>query len=470
MKQLHNRAGRNLLFIFQVFILSTTLPFIGSVSGQIYSDEANISDTLRYPVFKGADPYFIFNKTEDFSGSVTGSLRAVPPGGTAGWDFEWRRWDTINNNFGLPFLTESGVPESETSNLQSGGYSCRISSSDIDTVLRAWVFINDPHVKVEKDAEGRIKWSKYTCDYIQLDGMLFPDTLRFWDLSTGEKLHLPNAMTFLWTSDNPDVNIPSPSYWLNPRLGTDLPSKDTWFILTAVDSFGVKRDDSVFYKTIHTKANFNLLFEDEENPGDWIENPERKGEAPLKVKFVNLSENGNEFRWVFTDSAQAGMINEQITHKLEDTVEYTYYIPRFYYPRLISYSAENCVDSFPDLIQGEARIIIEVEPSKLEVMNIFTPNGDGANDYFFVNAKSLRSFRISIYNRWGNLVYQHVQEEEKFDWKGWDGTMDGKGKSLLDPGVYYYVIEALGWDAEKYRGGIYRGYVYLLRDKDDTGL
>jgi gliding motility-associated-like protein len=470
MKQLHNCSGINPLIYFHIFILSTFLSFIGSVYGQIYSDDADISDTIRYPVFDGVDPCYIYNVPEDYSGTVTGSLRAVPPGGTPGWDFEWRQYDTILGDFGAPILIESGVPESEVMGLRSGGYSCRIRSSDLDTVLRAWIFINDPDVVVEKDSEGKIKWSRYTCDYIQLNGILLPDTMKYWDISTGEELTFPNGMTFTWTSDNPDVNIPSPSYWLNPRLGTDLPSKDTWFILTAVDSFGLRREDSVFYETIHTKANFSLLFEDEENPGDWIENSERKGEAPLKVRFVNLSENGHEFKWIFTDSAQVGMVNEEITHELEDTVEHTYYIPRFYYPRLISYSEENCVDSFPDIIQGDALIIIEVEPSKLEVMNVFTPNGDGANDYFFVHAKSLRKFRISIYNRWGNLVYQHVQEEEKFDWKGWDGTMDGKGKSPLDPGVYYYVIEALGWDAEKYRNGIYKGSFYLLRDKGDTGF
>jgi len=275
-------------------------------------------------------------------------------------------------------------------------------------------------------------------------------------------------MEFTWSSDNPDVTIPAPSYWLNPRLGVDLPSKNTWFILTAVDSFGLIRDDSVFYETVHTKAGFSLLFEDEENPGDWIENSERKGEAPLEVMFINISENGSEFHWIYTDTAATGMPEEEITYDIEDTVILTYYIPRFYYPRLISYSAAGCVDSFPDPIQEEEIIIIEVEPSKLEIMNVFTPNGDGVNDYFFVDAKSLRQFRISIYNRWGNLVYRHEQSEDRFDWQGWDGTMEGKGKSKLDPGVYYFVIEATGWDAENYRGGIYRGYVYLIRDKNDT--
>lgn len=467
MKQFHKCAESPCLIILSIFML-----FISSVSGQISSPESDFSDTLHYPVFTGTDLYYIFNTPEDFSGKIYGSLTAQPPGGTPGWDFEWSRYDTLTRVFGTPFFNETGVSVSVVNNLEPGGYSCRIRSSDLDTVFRAWLFVNNPKVEVEKNEEGKIKLFKYTCDYIQLDGMVEADTHKYYDISTGEELILDNGMGFNWTSDNPDVTIPAPSYWLSPRLGTDLPSKDSWFILTAVDSFGLSRDDSVFYETVHTKAGFTLLFEDTENPGEWIENSERKGEAPLEVRFINISENGSEFHWIYTDSATADMPDEEITTDIEDTMIFTYYIPRFYYPRLISYSSAGCVDSFPDPIQEEEIIIIEVEPSRLEVMNVFTPNGDGSNDYFFVYAKSLRQFKISIYNRWGNQVYQHVQSEDKFDWQGWDGTMDGKGKSKLEPGVYYYVIEALGWDAKKYRGEmngvLYRGFVYLIRDKNDS--
>jgi gliding motility-associated-like protein len=461
MKQFHKCSGRGVLSILSTFLL-----FIGSVSGQISSTEADFSDTLRYPVFTGADPYFIFNTVENFSGTVYGSLRAVPPGGTPGWDFEWSRYDTISHNFAPPFFSESGVAESLAGNLESGGYSCRISSSDIDTVLRAWIFINNPSVEVEKNAEGKIKRFKYTCDYIQLDGLITADTHIYYDLTTGEKLILPNGMRFIWSSDNQDIDLTGYTKYLSPRLSNNLPSKDTWFILTAVDSFGLSRDDSAYYETVHTKAGFTLLFEDEANPGEWIENSERKGEAPLKVMLVNVSENGIKFQWI--DSAKNGIITEEMTYDIGDTIIFTNYIPQSYYLSLLSYSEAGCVDLFPDPLQYEDSIVIEVEKSKLEVMNVFTPNGDTYNDYFFVNAKSLRQFRLSIYNRWGNLVYRYIQDEEKFDWLGWDGTMDGKGKSKLDPGVYYYVIEALGWDAEKYRDGIYKGYVYLLRDKSDS--
>lgn len=453
-----------------LIILSLFLPFIGSVSGQITSPEADFSDTLHYPVFTGSDLFFIFNTAEDFSGAVYGSLTAEPPGGTPGWDFEWSRYDTLVHNYTTPFLTETDVSVSVANNLEPGGYSCRIRSTDMDTVFRAWLFVNNPQVEVEKNEEGKIKLFKYTCDYIQLDGRVEADIHKYYDLSTGEVSLLNNGMKFIWTSDNSDVTIPAPSFWLNPRLGSDLPSKDTWFILTAVDSFGLIRDDSVFYETVHTKAGFNLMIEDTTNPGVWVEvsDLEIENEAPFEVKFVNISENGYEFHWVYTDSALTGMDVKETTYDIEDTATYTYYIPRWYYPRLISYSEAGCVDSFPDPIQEEEIIIIKVLPSKLEVMNVFTPNGDTYNDYFYVNAKSLRQFRISIYNRWGNLVYRHEQTEGKFDWQGWDGTMDGKGKSKLDPGIYYYVIEALGWDAEEYRDGIYKGFVYLIRDKNDS--
>ncbi len=49
--------------------------------------------------------------------------------------------------------------------------------------------------------------------------------------------------------------------------------------------------------------------------------------------------------------------------------------------------------------------------------------------------------------------------------EGWDGTMNGKGSNYLSPGIYYYVIEAIGWDATVYRDvPPYNGFVYLIRE------
>ena len=84
----------------------------------------------------------------------------------------------------------------------------------------------------------------------------------------------------------------------------------------------------------------------------------------------------------------------------------------------------------------------------IDIPNIFTPDGDGKNDQFFIkdgqNVKFIRTFRI--YDRWGELVYS----AENFDFSDrfkhyWDGIYRGK-KAL--PGVYVYVVE-FTWSDDK---------------------
>jgi gliding motility-associated-like protein len=68
------------------------------------------------------------------------------------------------------------------------------------------------------------------------------------------------------------------------------------------------------------------------------------------------------------------------------------------------------------------------------VPNIFSPNDDNSNDYFQVFPSCpLSSFNISIYNRWGELVY--FSKEINAKWYG-----DVKNKKL-PTGVYGYFIE-----------------------------
>lgn len=82
-----------------------------------------------------------------------------------------------------------------------------------------------------------------------------------------------------------------------------------------------------------------------------------------------------------------------------------------------------------------------ISESYLAVPNVFTPNGDDANNEFRVAYRSLREFHIWVYNRWGKLVYESVDPA-----KGWDGNINGRPAA---PGAYYYVIRALGTDAAK---------------------
>jgi gliding motility-associated-like protein len=441
---------------------------LGVSHAQISAPAANYSDTLVYPVYPAADLYFIFH-TAIPGNPVQGSLLATPPHGTPGFDFSWSMYNPSSHTFDPPFFTESGVSTSTADNLEPGCYRVHITSTDLDTMFRAWVFSNDPHVEVEKDGNGKIKPYKYTCDYLWLNGMAEADIHTYYDLGNGNPVDLPNGMTFEWTSDDAEYEIYGADRNLdlliyNSPPYTRPPTKDTRFTMTAVDSFGLSRADDVLYESVHVKAEFTTFIEDEENPGNWIEEQNPSGEAPLEVRFVNLSENGAEFQWTLVDSAKTGEEDsEVITEVVEDSVIYTYYIPDHYYPVLTAYSEAGCVDSFP----LATRITILVEPSELDAPNVFTPNGDGVNDYFLVQGKSLKFFKITIFSRSGHKVYEFEQTEDKFEWEGWDGTINGKGENFAQPGVYYYVIEAVGWDAEKYRGRPpYKGFVYLYRESE----
>jgi gliding motility-associated-like protein len=68
--------------------------------------------------------------------------------------------------------------------------------------------------------------------------------------------------------------------------------------------------------------------------------------------------------------------------------------------------------------------------------NAFSPNDDGHNDVFSINGwkTCLVNFKIVIYDRWGEKVYESTDITA-----GWDGTYKGKP---MDPAVFIYVITA----------------------------
>lgn len=75
------------------------------------------------------------------------------------------------------------------------------------------------------------------------------------------------------------------------------------------------------------------------------------------------------------------------------------------------------------------------------VPTVFTPNGDAVNETFYMNvAPEFTNIEISVYNRWGTLVFQDSDYAPKNTiTDGWNGTDINSGQKLAD-GVYYYTI------------------------------
>ncbi len=370
------------------------------------------------------DPVFIYCPDGD-GNPLFGSLTATPPGGTAGWDFTWTYYNPATNSYDSTVLAESGTASSTVNDLGSGGYAVRIrDAATLDTTFYAWVFVDTPRVKAAV--------LNFTCDYVALKGDTASAPFAYYNTSKDSAINLRNGLTFLWTAV-PESAIPWPDLETDPIIYNP-PYEDTWYTLKVTDSFGCRNSASVFYETIHVKADFEV---DPDN-----------GEAPLEVTFTNKSINGVTYEWKFGD----------------DTVFYgetpdphTYYIPGDYVPVLVATSEEGCVDS----IAFES---IKVEPSALTIPNVFTPNGDGYNDYFRVYGKSLQFIKVRVYNRQGMKVYEYTGHGAALkDYEGWDGRINGHGKA--SPGVYYYIIKAVGWDDVEYHGKEYRGTVYLFRNR-----
>ncbi len=107
-----------------------------------------------------------------------------------------------------------------------------------------------------------------------------------------------------------------------------------------------------------------------------------------------------------------------------------------------------CIDTFVRVIRVDI-------PSKLEIPNVFTPNGDNVNDIFFVKAANLTSITAFIYDRWGTKIYELNTEKGNIAWDGKTQT----GKEAPD-GTYFYIITATGKDGVSYDT---KGTVSLFR-------
>lgn len=92
--------------------------------------------------------------------------------------------------------------------------------------------------------------------------------------------------------------------------------------------------------------------------------------------------------------------------------------------------------------------------SNLFIPNSFSPNNDGVNDRFSISSNcDLESYNLTIYNRWGELIYQNSHV---------DNTWDGTYKNVICPeGIYLYNI------SYKFRGDestlFYSGAITLLK-------
>ena len=141
--------------------------------------------------------------------------------------------------------------------------------------------------------------------------------------------------------------------------------------------------------------------------------------------------------------------------------------PRFTYVEVGDYTAELKVYN-PQSCDTSYFHNVKVNPVKLKIPNVFTPNGDGINDYFIITAdgggdsgsksaydteyeyenfeplsRYYESTELTVFNRWGRIVY-HSKDYQN----NWDG-------GSLSDGTYFYVLKCHGLKQDvTYQGSV----------------
>ncbi len=149
------------------------------------------------------------------------------------------------------------------------------------------------------------------------------------------------------------------------------------------------------------------------------------GEVPLRLVNLKVGKEGDQYHW--SNGAHTAAIT------VKD--------PGTYWLQVISDNECAATDS------------VTIHRSCfIDLPNVFTPNGDGTNDYFFPRGlltHGMTSFHMQVFNRWGQLVY----ESRNLADKGWDGRFNG---DPVQEGVYVYQVSAgfRNGTAERYRGNV----------------
>jgi gliding motility-associated-like protein len=83
------------------------------------------------------------------------------------------------------------------------------------------------------------------------------------------------------------------------------------------------------------------------------------------------------------------------------------------------------------------------------IPNVFSPNGDGINDIFYIFGDQHQIVNIKnflIFNRWGDQLFEATNFQPNDPTHGWDGRFKDE---LVNPGVFVYTVEVEFFDGVK---------------------
>ena len=293
-----------------------------------------------------------------------------------------------------------------------------------------------------------------SCNCLKLYATLNRPDIPIYDKlnDTTQYLDIPTTV-FLWSDDNVENESP---------VKMDAPLEDVEYsCIPYSDDFFDDNDYVVEYPSPDTAyadtytaiavSITNLeasIPEEEENSNLTETSSTTEGSAPLNVTYTVSSEGAADYTsWKIWD-----LVNDEppsATYRYQETITHS-----FKNYTKDGYRVKVTVGN--DYCQASDSAEVKVRESALKVPNILIL-GFGAEGEFKVAYQSLdrSSFKASIYNRQGRLVYKWDDPDN-----GWDGRTNMGG--YVNPGPYYYSIQAKGTDGYEYK---LIGDVNVIREK-----
>ncbi len=431
----HIRIVRSGIILLFVLLFSAKL-----VDGQSLSSPlASFAEQTSYPVFAGKDFIYYFCGT---NGQQSGSLKATSSGMLV--TFAWDKYNPVSGTFSF-FTNETGT-SSTLSALDNGCYRVSFRDNGVDYLFRAWIM--NGWIEVTAGI------SESNCQFLKLHGSATGSNYVYYDLSSAQPVTINPDYKYIWYSDNVSAATVQ-----NPVINNP-PTKNSVYRLEITDRAGCMQSSQVTYESIVTRAKFSWKANQELSPQFTIP------EAPLEVKFTNESENGDpdKFEWFFykeksvieAEGSVGGKVDSILTKIYDVSPSYIYENSGKYKVKLVS-AKQSVGFTCRDTMYLKDYIVIDT--SLVQVAPAFTPNGDGVNDILVIRTRSLQSLDFQVFNRWGRIVHKfsksgYVPADSEL--AAWDGKVNGK---LATPGVYFYVVDAVGRDGERRRK---KGFVQMI--------
>lgn len=170
--------------------------------------------------------------------------------------------------------------------------------------------------------------------------------------------------------------------------------------------------------------------------------------------FVNQSSsNTDEIQWSFNDETSGWLTGWDMDHFYAHTFSGNGET-QIVEVMLVAYDSDfGCYDTMIQVITIPSTFVFYAP-------NSFTPNGDEFNNTFYAQGGGIQSAEMSIYNRWGELIFnQYGYDLEEMIW---DGTYKGQYVPVGSY-IYQFKIVPVNYNAGEQGALIYTGNVSVLR-------